>query len=155
MSPERPQSRSGDRRGNRRQHGRRHEPTAGTAYFDPAKLQIELVDTLAERQADELGQAGKITRSQLRRFFGEVKDLHRRLAGGRNYHEQVEPQFKMLRSKAYYARRRQGQQQISPEFCGFIENAVQKVTNEQEFRLFVSHFEAVMGFLYGKDLVKG
>jgi CRISPR type III-A-associated protein Csm2 len=136
-------------------HGRRrHEATSGQAVFDPSRPQHELLDTLAERQADELAQQEKISSSQLRKFFGEVKDLLRRLDSNQDYHQVIEPQFKMLRSKAYYARRPGGQQQITPQFCGFIENAVMKVTSEDHFRLFVAHFEAVVGFMYGKNLVK-
>ena len=129
----------------------REDATAGRAYFDPGRPKAELVDELAEKQADELPQ---INSSQLRKFFGEVKDLYRRLQARQDYHSQIEPQFKMLRSKAYYASRPGGQQQISPQFRNFIENAVKRVGDEKDFRLFVAHFEAVVGFLYGKRKVR-
>jgi len=108
----------------------REDATAGRAYFDPGRPKAELVDELAEKQADELPQARQ------------------------DYHSQIEPQFKMLRSKAYYASRPGGQQQISPQFRNFIENAVKRVGDEKDFRLFVAHFEAVVGFLYGKRKVR-
>jgi hypothetical protein len=40
------------------------------ALFDPSKPRTELVDQLAEKQAEQLRE---VTSSQLRRFFGEVK----------------------------------------------------------------------------------
>jgi len=144
--------RNRQRGGGRRPRGGQ-SPTAGEAYFDPQQPRTRLVDELAEKQADALQD---ITSSQLRRFFGEVKELYRRLTTNQDYRTRIEPQFKMLRSKAYYATRSGGgQQRISGEFCKFVENAVQKVQSEEDFRKFVEHFEAVVGFLYGKSLVRG
>lgn len=145
----------GNRHQNRDRGGghRGREPMdQGQNFFDPGKPMSQLVDELAEKQADELQD---VTSSQLRKFFGEVKDLYRRLESRQSYAEVIEPQFKMLRSKAYYAvRSGGGQQRISRQFCGFISNGTQCVQNEEQFRLFVAHFEAVVGFLYGKGLVK-
>jgi len=113
------------------------------------------VDTIAEKQADLFPAEGRdqLNSSQLRRFFGEVKDLLKRLDAGRDYKTEIEPMFRMLRSKASYAWRNGANNKIPKVFHDFIENGVKKATDEQKFRLFVQHFEAVVGFLYGTGKV--
>lgn len=125
--------------------------------FDPAKNHAELVDELAEAQADLIQ---RINSSQLRRFFGEAKDLYRRLeTSGNNapqqdeiYKKAIEPQFRMMRSKASYAWRNGegGKSKIPGSFHSFIENGVRKVKTAGDFIKFIQHFEAVVGFIYGK-----
>ena len=144
-----PGGRQGGRYDRDRGHGAR---AASTPLFDPSKPRWELVDPLAQKQA-EMMPSGRdaLKSSQLRRFFGEVKDLYRRLETGIDYKRSIEPMFKMLRSKASYAWRAgdRFQSKIPREFHDFIENGVAKVQDEEQFRAFVQHFEAVVGFLYG------
>jgi len=140
-----------------RDPGRSHGPTPASAappLFDPAKPRTELTDSLAEAQADRFPE-GKLNSAQLRRFFGEVKDLLHRLDAGRDYKREIEPLFKMLRSKASYAWRNGQNSKIPREFYDFIDHGVKKVADEAQFRLFAQHFEAVVGFLYGKGKVGG
>jgi len=121
--------------------------------FDPTKSLAELVDSLAERQADQFPR-GELRSAQLRRFFGEAKYLYRQLESGTDYKTAIEPQFKMLRSKASYAYRNgQSGGKIPEVFHDFLDRGVQKVTDEESFRKFILHFEAVVGFLYGKGMV--
>ena len=127
-------------------------PSGSPPLFDPTRSRAELLDDLAEKQADQF-ETGKLNSAQLRRFFGEAKDLLKRLDAGRDYKKEIEPMFKMMRSKASYAWRNGQNAKIPREFHNFIENGVKKVANEEQFRLFVQHFEAVVGFLYGKGKV--
>lgn len=127
--------------------------------FDPKRPESELFDTLAEQQADQLE---RINSSQLRRFFGEIKDLYRRfnaLTAGKNDHEKqdiyrrlIEPLFKMVRSKVSYATRA-GQSKVPRSFAEFLEAGIAKVQNHEDYRRFVLHLEAVVGFMYGKGKV--
>ena len=132
--------------------------TTSAQLFDPSKPEKDLLDSLAEKQADRL----EINSAQLRRFFSELKDLYRRyesLTAGESdaqrrqavYAEQIEPQFKMIRSKVYYAGRPGGQAKIPPAFRDFLSEGIKKVGNEKEFKLFIRHVEAVVGFMYGKE----
>ncbi|HIQ22101.1 MAG TPA: type III-A CRISPR-associated protein Csm2 [Planctomycetes bacterium] len=128
--------------------------------FDPAKPDTELFDTLAEKQAEQL----EVNSSQLRRFFGEIKDLYRRfnaLASGEAeqrrqeiYSTQIEPRFKMVRSKVAYATRAGGQTKLPERFAEFLKTGIQRVGNQEEFVRFIMHVEAVVGFMYGKGKVK-
>ncbi|HOK96286.1 MAG TPA: type III-A CRISPR-associated protein Csm2 [Anaerohalosphaeraceae bacterium] len=124
-----------------------------TFYRDPAnkkQLNPTLLNEDAEKQAAALHD--KINSAQIRRFFSEVKNLSLRLEQGRPW-TQIEPFFRMLRSKAEYAR---GTGKIPPDFANFISDNTKpdRVKDEQDFRAFVLYFEAVLGFAYGKGLVK-
>jgi len=124
--------------------------------FDPSKPDAALFDTLAEEQAKQL----EINSSQLRRFFGEIKDLYRQfnaLTAGEVaeakkqdvYKEKVEPRFKMMRSKVSYAKRAGGQAKLPEEFAEFLGESIRKVADHRQFVRFVLHLEAVVGFMYG------
>ena len=142
-----------------------HRPNQGgapiTVLFDPDKPEQELYDTLAETQA----QALQINSSQLRKFFGEAKDLYRQFNAltaaatndtekDRVYRERIEARFRMLRSKVSYAQRRGGQAPLDDGFATFLKQAIQKVKNHQHFVRFILHFEAVVGFMYGLGKVR-
>ncbi len=133
---------------------------ASAVLFDPARTEKELYDELAERQAERL----EINSSQLRRFFGEVKDLFRQftalIAGETDdqrkdavYRQKIEPRFKMVRSKVAYAMRKGGRAPLRREFAEFLQQGISRVTDHQQFTRFVLHFEAVVGFMYGKEKV--
>jgi CRISPR-associated protein Csm2 len=137
--------------------------------FDPARNDHELFDTLAEQQADAMPDKRDrhaVNSTQLRRFFGEIKDLYRRYnaiaaaAGNdgaekqRIYHQQIEPQFKMIRSKVSYATRPGGQAKLSREFAHVLDQGIVQVEGPDQFRRFVMHLEAVIGFMYGKGKVR-
>ncbi|MFO0827630.1 MAG: type III-A CRISPR-associated protein Csm2 [Phycisphaerales bacterium] len=135
--------------------------TAVKPLFDPKLPDAALFDTLAERQADAME---KIVSSQLRRFFGEVKELYRRfdaLTRDKDasdaeaiYRQHIEPLFKMIRSKVAYASRQKAAGTVPVDFQRFIDHGVSQVSNPADFRRFVMHFEAVVGFLYGKGKVE-
>ena len=121
-----------------------------TFYLDQAKQQLNpaLLNQDAEKQADALHK--NINSAQIRRFFGEVKNLSLRLEQGRPW-TQIEPLFRMLRSKAAYA---SGTRKVPEEFSVFITDNVDRVKDVQDFKAFVLYFEAVLGFAYGKGLVR-
>lgn len=132
-------------------------------YFDPAKSEVELYDDLAEKQADQFSSRDKITSHQLRRFFTEVKELYRifesRCAANDSeetrkaeYDKYIAARFKMMRSKVFYAEK-QKSGKLPPPFATFLKESIRKVNTHSDFSKFVKHFEAVVGFMYGKDIV--
>ena len=136
--------------------------SGATALFDPALPESELYDTLAEKQALSLQQ---INSSQLRKFFGEAKDLYRQYNAltaavaedeerERLYRERIEARFRMLRSKVAYAERPGGQSRLDRDFATFLKDGIQKVKTARDFVRFILHFEAVVGFMYGNGGVK-
>jgi len=130
-------------------------------YFDPSKSDAELFDELAEMQCEALS---KLNSNQLRRFFGEIKDLYRRydsMTASRSapedrekiYRDQIEPLFKMVRSKVRYATRAGGQSKMNEDFAKMLTEGIAKVKTPDHFRKFVMHLEAVVGFMYGTGKV--
>ncbi len=129
------------------------------ALFDPQKTEQELYDSLAEQQAEQLEP---INSSQLRKFFGEIKDLYRQFDSltatandadkDRIYREKIEARFKMVRSKVAYAERPSAR--LAKSFAGFLKHGIKQVQNGRDFTRFVHHFEAVVGFMYGLEKVR-
>jgi len=126
--------------------------------FDPAATDTRLFDELAERQVKLL--PSRENSSQVRRFFGEVKELYRQFTTQAEhlegtdkqhlYEQQIEPRFKMIRSKVRYAcPQGGGQRKISREFADLLSEGIRQVNDHQTFERFVNHLEAVVGFMYG------
>lgn len=151
MSPFNPQNRGGRPGGHQRDVQAPVPKAIEVKYFvDSEKKNINptLLDTDAEKQAGELHKT--INSAQIRRFFGEIKNLYLRLQQGRPWPE-LEPFVRMVKSKALYA---QGTNRIPGEFCSFLTTNIDKVKDEKDFKAFVLYFEAVLGFAYGKGMVK-
>ena len=96
--------------------------------------------------------------TQLRRFFSEVKGLARQLdlltsqdkGDARRLEKgdawaRIHPQFAMLKSKVVYAAGRLGKK-MPNAFVQFIVDHVAWVQSAEDFEVFLSHFEAVVGF---------
>lgn len=121
-------------------------------FIDPEKKGINptLLDRDAEAQAGQLHE--QIGSAQLRRFFGEVKNLSLRMQQGRTWAE-LEPFVRMVKSKAMYAKGRNNGT-IPDEFRAFLTDNIDKIKDKRDFEAFALYFEAVVGYMYGKGLVK-
>lgn len=81
----------------------------------------------------------KLTTSQLRRFYGDVK---RQQARGFNRNE-----FVLLKPKLAYAVARHGGQQTRiKQFYDVMAKAIDAVENEAQFRRFIRLFEAIVAY---------
>ncbi|MCS7042802.1 MAG: type III-A CRISPR-associated protein Csm2 [Bryobacteraceae bacterium] len=125
-------------------------------YFNEhGKLRPELLDSEAQEVGEALAKAG-LESAQLRRFYGDVLSLRRRFeirAAGAPFAERdsifedILPEFRMLRAKAFYANKRSDK--ILPAVMKeFIQRHVQAVKTWQDFQAFCRHFEAVVAFHY-------
>ncbi|ADE15896.1 CRISPR-associated protein, Csm2 family [Nitrosococcus halophilus Nc 4] len=125
-------------------------------YFeaDGKTPRAALVDEEAEQLAQEMS---KVSHTQLRRFYGDVLSLRRRLEAKASKIEkeslfrELLPEFKMLKAKAVYADGRLGHRDFAP-LLGFIINHTYSVRRVEEFDAFCKHFQAVVAFhkFYGK-----
>jgi len=98
------------------------------------------------------GGRDRLTKSQIRRFFGAIKNLHFQIESNRPW-EQVLPLFKMFLSKVSYAEKA-ASKKIPKEFADFLKENIKRVGDDQDnFRAFVLYFEAVLGFAYGLEKV--
>ncbi len=131
--------------------------------FDPDKPEVELLDKLAEKQADLMPDGRKaVNANQLRKYFGEIKDLYLQYQAqsaqkkaAEVYMKSIEPRFKMVRSKVAYGSRQGGSGKLSEDFARMISEGIAKVRpgNHTDFEKFVMHLEAVVGFMYGKGKI--
>lgn len=124
-------------------------------YSENGNLRPELLDKEAEEVGRKLADAG-LQSAQLRRFYGDVLNLRRRFelrSAGQDQakrdaaFQEILPEFRMLRAKAYYANKRS--RTILPDVMKtFVENHVRAVQSWKDFLAFCRHFEAVVAFHY-------
>ena len=81
---------------------------------------------------------GKLTTNQLRKFFGEVK-RQQLLKFNKS-------DFVMLKPKLAYAVARADKGNKIQDFYYVLSNAIDKVTNEKEFKNFIKIFEAIVAY---------
>jgi len=129
-------------------------------YKNDGSLDSKWVDSEAQIVARKLvmkdhnGRPDRntIKSSQLRKFYADVKSLERTW----EYQGCSEaaflgilPQIKILKAKAAYA---QGRGVVPPAFKNWVDTHVDAVTASSDFKAFLLHFEAVVGFCYGEGL---
>jgi len=133
------------------------------SYFDDTGKHIrpELLDQEARKAAEEfVPQApnGKpiknaIKSAQLRRFFNEFRFLERRLGQLKGNPEEsfrsIKPMVKMANAKVEYAKARGV---VPPAFVQWLQKHVTAIETAKDFKAFLLHFEAVVGFCYGRNL---
>jgi len=127
---------------------------------DKGAIKPQLLDEEAEKIAGSLVEESSgqrrgapkqcgVSSSQLRRVYGEVKGLERQMdASG---WERVSPMVKMLRARMAYTvgRSQRDDRNCYVKLQRFIDDSVESIGSEQEFRAFCKQFEAVVGFYYG------
>ena len=114
-------------------------------YLEHKAMNPALVDTYAREVAASFSG---IAYSQLRKFYDDVKTLERQLTDDpdKNAFAKVLPLIKLLKAKSAYAYQRS----VVPDtFKEWIWDHVNRVNDIDDFRAFVLHFEAVVGFSYG------
>jgi len=129
------------------------------SYFDASgNIRTELLDGDAKKTAEKFitinsrtnkadRNTGKtLSSAQLRRFFGEFRQLEKKV--GLMGFEKVKPLIKMVKSKASYAAN-PSNPKIPSSFKSFLINNVDEINGEKDFKAFMLHFEAVVGFFYG------
>ena len=128
------------------------------SYFDNSgNILSDLLDKEAKEKAESfvkrnprdpkrLNQRESLSSAQLRRFFGELRQLEKKVkAIG---FEKVKPLIKMVKSKASYAAN-PSNPKIPRTFKEFLINNIDEINSEKDFEAFMLHFEAVVGFFYG------
>jgi CRISPR-associated protein Csm2 len=139
-------------------------------YFDEGEyIRAELLDEEAKKMAESFvvyrrDRDGSIRRdnrgrpmtidaqtlssAQLRRFFGDFKQLAKKVE--KQDFEKIKPLIKMVKSKASYAAN-PGNPKIPEQFKNFLMENVDAINTKKEFEAFMLHFEAVVGFFYGLE----
>jgi CRISPR-associated protein Csm2 len=118
-------------------------------YFaDAARRAIK--PDLVGRMAGELAQkTAAVPASQMRRFYGDVLSLDRRLVPGADLPaEAIQAHMALLKAKAAYAFRRAGARraQFPEELLQFFVDHAAAVKDQQDFAAFRRVFEAVIAY---------
>ncbi len=127
---------------------------------DKKRIRRNLVDKKAEDTAKSITSSGKLTSHQLRRFYNEFKTLERKLdhkTANRKVDEQeafaeVLPLVMLNIPKLLYARNRN---LVPLEFVDWLQDCLDSIKDDvKNFRAFMLHFEAVVGYCYGTGKLK-
>lgn len=124
-------------------------------YTDKDKLDPGWVDEYALKAAESFfpDERNGINSSQLRKFYADVKSLERQwqaAGGNEDAFAGIMPMVKLLKAKSVYARKRK----VVPEsFRVWLWKHVDSINAARDFKAFLLHFEAVVGFSsrYTKD----
>jgi len=121
-------------------------------YDDEGRITKDLFDKDAQAWADRFCKDG-LKRNQLRNFYHDVKSFERKLDPFQKEKsfDENHPYLKMLKSKAYYAADRLKREKIPDSFKEFLKKNIDLVQSYKDFDTFVTFFEAVVGFYYGKE----
>ncbi len=125
-------------------------------------IRPELLNEEAEKTAKSFAEDNeRLSTSQLRRFYGDFKQLQRKYntkvrsnkdKDKAKAFKEILPLVKMQRAKSEYALARKS---ITKGFRDFLVENIQFIDDWQKFEDFMLYFEAVVGFCYGKGVLKG
>lgn len=138
------------------------------SYLDKnGTIRVELLDAEAEKKAESFivytfnrknnekmrNKKKSLSSAQLRKFFSEFRQLEKRVNAEKKADPEqgfykVKPLIKMVKSKASYSGNPDNSK-IPETFKNFIIDNVNAIDTEKDFRAFMLHFEAVVGFYYG------
>ena len=127
-------------------------------YDENNNLRPEFLDKKAQELARRFGPYGgsdKVSSSQMRRFFGDVRELEATLQQNRiDFDSDNEKDLqshlamiRLLKSKLAYAK---GRSNISAAFANTLTAAIDQIKAPRDFKAFVLFFESIMGFYYGE-----
>lgn len=127
-----------------------------SAFFDQNNhMHKELLGAQAEEWAKKFVYGDKPLHSaQLRKFYGDFKSLEKKLEFKEQGGDPAEaflsvlPLIKMVKSKVAYASNPKSQK-IPKEFADWLKKNIDQIETAEDFRAFMLHFEAVVGFFYG------
>lgn len=132
------------------------------SYYEGEHIKKELLSSEAEDAAkrfvikNDRGYPdirNSITSAQLRKFYNEFKGLEKKLQFKAKTPDMEETAFKgvlplvkMVKSKVAYA---SGGNKVPRTFADWLNKNVDSVNSARDFKAFLLHFEAVVGFCYG------
>ncbi len=138
-----------------------------STYFDAnGHMRKELLGDEADKVAEsfvilqpnrELDKKRSINSAQLRKFYGDLKNLEKKLESKQRSGNDADaflsilPLVKMVKSKVAYASNPRNQK-VPPVFAFWLTKNIESIGTVEDFKAFVLHFEAVVGFCYVRGL---
>jgi len=132
------------------------------SYFDKINGKQVIKEDLLDGKAEEIANSflkqpltekrreRPLTSAQLRRFYADFKQLEKKVNLETRDFLETKPFIKMMKSKASYAANPDNQK-IPTVFKNFLVNHVDQIHSKDDFKAFMLHFEAVVGFFYGLE----
>jgi CRISPR-associated protein Csm2 len=135
-------------------------------YFDGnGHMRKELLGDEADKVAEtfvvsrhdgSVDGKSSVTSAQLRRFYNDMKSLEKKLKFKREGGEadpflSILPLVKMIKSKVAYASSPRNPK-IPQAFAAWLARNIDAIDSIEDFKAFLLHFEAVVGFCYGRGL---
>lgn len=120
-------------------------------YRVTGHLRGDLLDSIADGYGQRFAKhpQDKVSSSQLRRFYSDVKQLQRDIQTNREATWALyEARVRMLKSKVAYAA---GRKTISRAFQQFVSKCIEQINDLQSFEDFCLFFESVVGYYYGYE----
>ncbi len=124
-------------------------------------MSIELTEkyltTEAEDKAKEFSKPSRqgdpksspvLDKNQLRKFYDDFKLLEKKMESTNKFEEEILPLIKFTKSKiAYNAGRDVGGKKLIPEeFKKHIYSQIDEIKTEKDFRNFLMHYQAIIGY---------
>lgn len=142
----------------------------GFYYDDAGNLNAGLLDDQAKRNAESFvhvnNRKDKLNANQLRRFYNECKNLEKKFSfskqklvsesdsvavASQTAFLQILPLIKMLKAKVSYAAN-PSNPKIPRTFSNWLNNSIDGIKDENDFKAFLLSFEAVVGYCYGAGI---
>lgn len=131
-------------------------------YTEDNTVKLDLFDKTAESIAesftgkDNRGNVFGVSKTQLRRLFDEVKRFEQNLDGSPETWKKHYPYIRMIKSKVSYnvaraIEKSRFEVDVYKKLSAFITEGINLVKTEDDYRVFVTLFEAVYGFYYEKN----
>ncbi|MFN3412310.1 MAG: type III-A CRISPR-associated protein Csm2 [Exilispira sp.] len=114
-------------------------------YFIDNEYNLELFQK-AEDYAKNY--SNNLTKSQLRNIYNEVKNIEKRYNSKKISFNQVMTRIKLLKAKVRYNTGRKTNA-LNKNFARELEQWIDKIKTEGDFKGFCIFFESVVGFFYG------
>lgn len=142
-------------------HNQREDPEIRNILTGIEQLG-KLKDLDIKKISDEKGYADLLAKKlrgmktgQIRKFFGEIKNIEKKLIGGENW-KNVETEFYQLKPRLAYA---SGRGLIPEEFYSVVKTALNKVDigsdteKKENFKMLVKILEAIVAYhkFHNKD----
>jgi CRISPR-associated protein Csm2 len=134
-------------------------------YINKEKKEVKpyLFSKTAEEIAKGfIGGHGKyygVSKTQLRRFYDEVKRFEQNLDGTVETWKKNFPYIKMIKSKTSYniaraIEKNRNEADVYNKLSAFISDGLEQIEDEKDYNVFTSLFEAVYGFYYKETIDK-
>lgn len=126
-------------------------------FLNKDVVREELITEEAQKIANMFVKS-KLTSTQLRAFFNDIKSVKNRLKDDGSNYEREFPLILMIKSKAEYKGASKGTAKITKEFKEFLVASVDRLWKDKKegkgkevFDAYVLFFEAIVGYFYGME----